>query len=97
MKVFKKCGNCKFFKARRSNSRMGTCDWPYLPPWVNDGMSAGEDSPSSDMKRDEGEDCPCFTFQAKGKQGSSAWSMDRNRPYDGQPHTDDDNGCKQPL
>ena len=30
-----------------------------------------------------------FGFAMKEIQGSSAWSMDRNRPYDGQPHTDD--------
>jgi hypothetical protein len=27
-------------------------------------------------------------YAFKQIQGSSAWSMDRNRPYDGQPHTD---------
>lgn len=27
-------------------------------------------------------------FAFKEIQGSSGWSMDRNRPYDGQPHTD---------
>lgn len=38
-----------------------------------------------------------LTFAMKELQGSTAWSMDRDRPYDGQPQTDCGERGKQPV